>query len=150
MPEHVTPERTVHPVLFLILFLPLGVTNGYVVVTLGYILSQHGVTVTAIAGLVALSLFPQTWKFVFGPLVDTTLTIKSWYLLSAIATGLFVLATAVVPPVSANLVGIEIFVVLFSVMSGVNALAADSLMAHSTLESEKGRAGGWSQAGPPR
>ena len=147
MPEHVTPERTVHPVLFLILFLPLGVTGGYVVVTLGYSLSQHGVGVAAIASLVALSLFPQTWKFVFGPLVDTTLTIKSWYFISAILTGIFVLFTAIVPPVAADLFWIEVFVVLFSVTSGLNSLAADSLMAHGTLESEKGRAGGWSQAG---
>lgn len=147
MPEHVTPERTAHPVLFLILFLPLGITNGYVVVTLGYILAQHGVSVAAIAALAAWSLFPQTWKFVFGPLVDTTLTIRSWYFVSAVATGLLVLATAFIPPVSANLVPIEALVILFSTGSGLNALAADSLMAHATSEAEKGRAGGWSQAG---
>jgi len=147
LPEHVAPERTAHPVLFLILFLPLGVTNGYVVVTLAYLLAHHGVSVAAIAGLVAWSLFPQTWKFVFGPLVDTTLTIRSWYFLSAAVTGLLVLATALIAPTSAHLGLIELLVVLFSVATGLNALAADSLMAHATSEEEKGRAGGWSQAG---
>jgi hypothetical protein len=32
--------------------------------------------------LAAWSLFPQTWKGLWAPLVDTTLTMKSWYLIS--------------------------------------------------------------------
>jgi PAT family beta-lactamase induction signal transducer AmpG len=147
MPEHVTPEPKAHPVLFLILFLPLGITNGYVVVTLAYLLSQAGIGVAAIAGLAAWSLFPQTWKVLWAPLVDTTLTIKSWYLISAVATGALMIATAVVPQTNANLVLIEAFVVLFSLTSTFNCMAADSLMAHATAPEEKGRAGGWSQAG---
>jgi hypothetical protein len=40
MPEHVEPGPRAHPVLFLIMFLPLGISNGYVVVTLAYLLSH--------------------------------------------------------------------------------------------------------------
>jgi PAT family beta-lactamase induction signal transducer AmpG len=147
MPEHVTPGRQAHPVLFLIMFLPLGITNGYVVVTLAYVLSHAGVSVQAIAGLVALSLFPQTWKVVWAPIVDTTLSNKSWFLISAILTGALMVATAIVPPVANNLLLIEILVMLFSVTVSFNAMAADSLMAHATPLDQKGRAGGWSQAG---
>jgi MFS transporter, PAT family, beta-lactamase induction signal transducer AmpG len=147
MPEHVTPESRAHPVLFLILFLPLGITNGYVVVTLAYLLANKGVSVEAVAGLAALSLFPQTWKVIWAPLVDTTLTIKRWFLLSAIVTGALMIATAIVPPVAHNLILIEALVMAFSLTSSFNAMAADSLMAHATAPEEKGRAGGWSQAG---
>jgi MFS transporter, PAT family, beta-lactamase induction signal transducer AmpG len=147
MPERVTPEPWAHPVLFLILFLPLGITNGYVVVTLAYLLSHAGVSVEAIAGLAALSLFPQTWKVVWAPIVDTTLTIKLWFLLSAVVTGALMIATAIVSPTNANLILIEALVMAFSVASGFNSMAADSLMAHATPPDEKGRAGGWSQAG---
>ena len=147
MPEHVTPESRAHPVLFLILFLPLGITNGYVVVTLAYLLANKGVSVEAVAGLAALSLFPQTWKVIWAPLVDTTLTIKRWFLLSAIVTGALMIATAVVPPLAHNLILIEALVMAFSLTSSFNAMAADSLMAHATGPEEKGRAGGWSQAG---
>ncbi|MGH6871565.1 MAG: MFS transporter [Rhizomicrobium sp.] len=147
MPEHVEPETNAHPVLFLILFLPLGITNGYVVVTLAYLLSQKGVSVDAIAGLAALSLLPQTWKVVWAPLVDTTLNLKWWFLLSAIVTGLLMIATAVVPQNNANLLLIEALVVGFSLTSSFNCMSADSLMAHATAPEEKGRAGGWSQAG---
>jgi PAT family beta-lactamase induction signal transducer AmpG len=147
MPERVEPSRTVHPVLFLIMFVPLGIGNGYVVVTLAYLLSHAGVSVAAVAGLVALSLFPQTWKFVYAPIVDTTLDNKLWFLLSAIATGVLMVATAVIAPTQGNLLLIECLVMGFSVSTGFNAMAADALMAHSTTTDDKGRAGGWSQAG---
>lgn len=147
MPEHVEPARKAHPILFLIMFLPLGITNGYVVVTLAYLLSHAGVSVAAIAALAAWSLFPQTWKFVWAPLVDTTLNNKVWYLISSIVTGLLMAATAVVAPTAHNLILIEAIVVGFSLTSTFNAMAADALMAHATPLEEKGRAGGWSQAG---
>jgi len=147
MAEHVEPGRNAHPILFLIMFLPLGITAGYVVVTLAFLLSAAHVSVVAIGGLVALSLFPQTWKVVWAPIVDTTLSNKSWFLISAIATGALMIATAVIPPTSAHLGLIEILVMLFAVTTSFNCMAADSLMAHATPIDEKGRAGGWSQAG---
>ena len=56
-------------------------------------------------------------------------------------------ATAFVAPSQGNVVAFDVLAVLFSFTSSFNAMAADSLMAHSTGEEEKGRAGGWSQAG---
>jgi MFS family permease len=147
MPEHVTPEGKAHPVLFLILFLPLGITNGYVVVTLAYLFAQNGVGVAAIAGLAAFSLLPQTWKVLWAPLVDTTWTLKKWFLFSAVVTGALMIATAAIAPTSGNLALIEALCVGFSLTSSFNCMAADSLMAHATSPEEKGRAGGWSQAG---
>ena len=136
-----------HPVLFLILLLPLGIASGYVTVTLAYLLSQAGVSVGAIAGLVALSLFPQTWKVLWAPIVDTTLTTKKWFLMSSVATGALMIATAILPRNPANLRLIEALVMLFCVGASVNAMAGEALMAHATSAEEKGRTGGWSQAG---
>ena len=147
MPERVTPERSAHPALFLILFLPMGISNGYAVVTLVYLLSQAHVGMNDLATLAALSLVPQMGKFLLGPVVDITLTNKIWFTISATATGLLMTATAVVPPVSGNMLAIDVLVLAFSTASAFNAFAADSLMAHATAPEEKGRAGGWSQAG---
>lgn len=147
MPEHVSPAPKVHPVLFLILFLPMGIPNGYVIVTLEYLLHQNGVGVSALTALVAFFFVPQTWKFLWAPLVDTTLTTKRWFVISAIATGACMIATSLVPPFAANLLPIEVLVVAFSLASTFNMMAADSLMAHATLPEEKGQAAGWSQAG---
>jgi len=147
MPQCVKPAASVHPVLFLILFLPMGMANGYVVVTLGYLLSKAGVSVDAIATLVSLSLLPQTWKFIGAPLVDATLDNKRWYVISAATGGLLIAATAFVPIVSANLLLFDALVFTFNVAVSFNAMAADSLMAYATTPEQKGRAGGWSQAG---
>jgi len=147
VPERATPVPSAHPVLFLILFLPMGISNGYVVVTLGYLLTHVGVSVSDVAWLVGVSLYPQVWKFLWAPIVDTTLTNKSWFLISAVLTGVLMVATTIIAPTEANLVLIGILVFGFSLASSFNALAADSLMAHATTPEQKGRAGGWSQAG---
>jgi len=147
VPERVSPERSAHPVLFLILFLPLGISGGYVTVTLVYLLGQAHVGVNDLAMLAGLVLIPQWGKALLGPMVDATLTNKIWFFASAAVTGLLMAATAVVPPVAGNMVLIDILVFTFSATSAVNALAADSILAHATSPEEKGRAGGWSQAG---
>ena len=147
MPERVTPERSAHPVLFLLMFVPMGISNGYVVVTLAYLLAAGGVGVDAIAVLGVWSLLPQLLKVLAGPLVDATLTTKAWYLIGTVATGVFIAATGIIPTTSGNLTLITVFVLLISMASAISALAADSIMAHATNPEEKGRAGGWSQAG---
>lgn len=141
------PERSTHPVLFLILFVPMGISNGYVVVTLGFLLAAAGVGVDAIAILGNWSLVPQNIKFVLGPLVDATLTNKTWYLIASVMTGLLITATGFIPAHATNLAPITACVIVISLASAFSALAADSIMAYATSPEEKGRAGGWSQAG---
>lgn len=149
MPEPVTPDRvrSTHPVLFLLMFVPMGISNGYVVVTLGYLLAEAHIGVSDLATLAALSLVPQVGKFLVAPLVDTTLTNKIWYLISTIATGVLMTATAFVPPTADNMMTIDILVFGFSTAAAFSALAADSIMAYATTPQTKGQAGGWSQAG---
>jgi MFS family permease len=147
MTERVLPDGRLRPVLYLLLFLPMGITNGYIVVALAYLLSQAGVSVGAIAALVGLSLFPQTWRAVWAPLVDATLSVRGWYLISAAASGLLMALAGFVPVTRGNFVPIEILCCGFSLAATVTTIAGSSLMAHGTSEDEKGRAGGWSQAG---
>lgn len=136
-----------HPIVFLVLYLPFGIPFGYVVVTLAYLLSQAGLSVNQIAGLVALLYLPQTWKVLWAPIVDTTLTLRSWYVIAAIVTGLMMLVTAFVPARAQYLWLLDLLVFLTSVAYSVTGMATESLMAHTTAEHQKGRAGGWSQAG---
>jgi MFS transporter, PAT family, beta-lactamase induction signal transducer AmpG len=147
LPERVTPERSTHPVLFLLMFVPMGISNGYVTVTLGFLLAGAGVGVDAIAVLGNWSLVPQMGKVMVAPLVDATLTNKAWYLIAAAATGVLIALTGIIPAASSNLAFITVCVFLISVASAFSALAADSIMAHATSPEQKGRAGGWSQAG---
>ena len=49
-------------------------------------------SVSDVAALIALYLFPQTWKLLWAPVVDTTLTAKRWYLVSVMGTGMLIVA----------------------------------------------------------
>lgn len=147
MAERALPDSRLRPVFYIMLFLPMGITNGYAVVSLAYLLSQAGVGVGAIAVLVGLTLLPQTWRAAWAPFVDATLSVRVWYLISAVLSGLLMAATAFVPISQTNLGVIEALCFGFSFTATVTTLAGSSLMAHGTSEEEKGRAGGWSQAG---
>lgn len=136
-----------HPFVYLVLCTPFGAANGYLVVTLGYLLHKAGVGVEPIAGLIAISLIPQTWKALWAPIVDTTLTSKLWYFLAAIACSVTLGAVGFVSPSMATLPIITTLIFLNSVATSFLAMAAENLMAHATDEDEKGRAGGWYQAG---
>lgn len=143
------PENasTIHPVALTVLFLPFGMASGYVTVTLAYLLSHTGVSIERIAGLAALQLLPQTWKALWAPLIDTTLPARQWYFISTVFTGLTILALALVPEPRSHFWLLQLLVLLSSIASTFSGMATEFLMAHSTTEHEKGRAGGWSQAG---
>ncbi len=145
--KRVAPRSNTHPALFLVLYLPYGAMQGFVVVTLAYLLSHAGIGVRAIAGLAAISLMPQIIKFLWAPLIDTTLNSKRWYVLGVVAEAGVMVATTGVPISAANLPVFQVLVLLLAVVASFNAMAVDSLMAHATHPDEKGRAGGWSQAG---
>jgi len=147
MTERALTGRSLRPVLYIMLFMPMGIAGGYAAVALAYLLSQAGVSVGAIAGFVGLCLFPQTWRAVWAPLVDTTLTVRGWYLISAAASGVLMAATGFIPATRGNFTPIELLACGFSLTATLTTISGSSLMAHGTAEEEKGRAGGWSQAG---
>ena len=57
---------------------------GYLSVAIAYLLTKAGVSVEEVAGLTAISLIPQTWKFLWAPIADTTLGRKTWYLIACV------------------------------------------------------------------
>src|ERR1700679_2970884 len=75
------PARTAHPILFLVLYLPFGATTGFLVTPVEFAFSAAPVSAQAIGGVIGLALLPQVLKVVWAPLVDTTLTVKTWYLI---------------------------------------------------------------------
>src|SRR5689334_11875883 len=96
-------RHAAHPAVYLTLIIPFGVLSGYGGVTLGYALGQAGVTASGVAGLVALYYVPQTWKFLWAPVADLTLTRKRWYVLAAVLLALGFIATGLIPPRGENL-----------------------------------------------
>jgi MFS family permease len=135
-----------HPWIFLALVTPFGVSTGYVSVTLAFLLGAKGATGLAIGGLVAASTLPQTWKVLWAPLVDTTLTPRLWYLIGALGVGLTILAMSVVPnPISAIPL-LSVLAAVSSIASSLCGMTADSMLAYFDAK-QQGRASGWAQAG---
>ncbi|HEY8003397.1 MAG TPA: MFS transporter [Phenylobacterium sp.] len=140
-------HRGPHPGLYLILYMPFGIGFGYVTVTLGWLLSHAGASVAAIAGLAGMGLLPNTWKVLWAPIVDTTLSAKAWYLVGVAGTAASLAACALLPLRTGLLPLFDWLVLAASVLATVTTMSVERFMAIDTPDAEKGRAGGWSQAG---
>ena len=134
-----------HPAVFLFLFLPFGAIPGYVTVTLAFLLADSGVGMETVAGLVALAVLPHTWKVLWAPVVDTTLSTRRWYVLAAVVSSLCLLAMGFVPGGSLWL--LSGLILLASVAGTLIGMSTEWLMAHTVSDDSKGRASGWAQAG---
>jgi MFS family permease len=121
--------------------------SGYLTVTVVYLLTQAGVGVEQSAGLVALSYVPHTWKFLWAPIADTTLSRKQWYLLAAGVTAVGIYATGAVPADESSLPLLTAVVLISNLAVTFLAMSVESLMAYGAPDDAKGRAGGWFQAG---
>ena len=142
-----TAPRAAHPAVYLVLIIPFGVLSGYGSVTLGYALGQAGVTASGVAALIALYFVPQTWKFLWAPVADLTLTRKRWYALAAVLLALGFIATGAIPPRGEHLALLSASMLVASTASTFLAMSVESLMAYGTPDAQRGRAGGWFQAG---
>ncbi len=135
-----------HPIVYLVLIVPFGALNGYLTVALAYTLAQAGMSAVQVGALVALSLVPQTWKFLWAPIVDATLTRKGWYVIGAAFSALGVLAMGALSSDATRLHAFEVVVFLASLASTFLGMSVESLTTYTSGE-RKGRAGGWLQAG---
>jgi MFS transporter, PAT family, beta-lactamase induction signal transducer AmpG len=131
----------------MVLIIPFGLVTGFISVTLGYLLGKAGVKAEGVAALVAVSFIPQTWKFLWAPVADLTLTRKRWYALAAVASGIGLAALGAIPPVGSSLPLMSALAFGASLATTFLAMSVESLMAYGTIDAERGRAGGWFQAG---
>jgi PAT family beta-lactamase induction signal transducer AmpG len=92
--------------------LPFGAVNGYLTVAIAYQLAQAGVSAESIGALIALSFMPQTWKFLWAPIVDLTLSSKSWYVIGAVLSALGALWMAVCSAPPVNLTALTVAAVM--------------------------------------
>jgi PAT family beta-lactamase induction signal transducer AmpG len=140
-------HRPLHPVVYLLLYLPFGIAGGFVSVSLAWLLSHAGASVEAIAALAGALLLANTWKVGWSPLVDITFTTKGWYLVGLVVTALSLLALSLLPLEVRMLPVYTALAFGSGVAATLMAIAVDRLMAFDVPDNLKGRAGGWSQAG---
>ncbi|MFN7143457.1 MAG: MFS transporter [Myxococcota bacterium] len=139
--------RAPHPFLYTLLILPFGAIGGFVGVALGFLATTKGLSVEDAATLVAVGMVPHTWKFVWAPVADTTLSRRTWYLLSVALCALGVFALSVIPLEKGNLPLLQAVIFVANLASTTLGMAVEGMMAHLTPEERRGQAGGWFQAG---
>ena len=137
-----------HPFLFLVLFIPFGAVPGFLTVALAYELKKKGIDTGDIAIVVGLSYVCLLLKWLWAPLVDTLFTRKIWYVGSTLVCGLGLwLAGRAAEGEHPSLVAISAWLTISNFTGTLLAMAVESLMAASVPDDQRGRAGGWSQAG---
>lgn len=140
-------EKQLKPFLIFFLTIPPGLSQGFVTVALPYILRQNGFSVAQAAAVVALGFSANVWRFVWGPIVDISLSLKKWFWIS------LVLCTSTLLLLCSNSFAVKeqtfltIIVFISQVAATFMVLPVNGFMAKAISENEKGKASGWYQAG---
>jgi len=95
MNESAAPQC--HPIVWSVLEAPFGAINGFVGVALTFLASRHGVSITESAFLVAANALINWLKWLWSPVVDTTLSPRRWYMLSTLLAAVGVFAMSAIP-----------------------------------------------------
>jgi MFS transporter, PAT family, beta-lactamase induction signal transducer AmpG len=140
-------RSTMPPPLFGVLFVPAGMCQGFVSVVLGYVLSQHGVGVAVIAGLVGLRMLPDTWSFLAGPLIDSCLSCVRWYIISIVGLALCSVGFAYSPVEAADSALFAALCLASGIGSVLSTSSASASLALTTTNAVRGACAGWRQAG---
>jgi PAT family beta-lactamase induction signal transducer AmpG len=140
-------KQYTRPFYIFFLMLPSGISQGFVTVGLPFILTQRGFPVATTAGIVAVGLSANLWRFLWGPIVDLSLSLKKWYWLSLVGcTGVLLLLC--VTPFTVKGTALLTAIVFLSQIAGTfNILPVNAFISQSVEESKKGLASGWFQAG---
>lgn len=146
-PPTISAARSPHPFLFTLLIIPFGAISGFVSVVLAFLATKRGLTLQEGASLIAIGMLPHAWKFFWAPVADMTFSRKGWYVVSNAVCALGVLLMAAIPLGPENLRLLQVVIFTTNVASTVVGMAVEGLMAHATAPEERGRVGGWFQAG---
>lgn len=140
-------KQFTNPLYFGILTLPYGISTGFVTVTLPYILTHNGFTVAEAAGIVAVGVSANVWRFLWGPVADITLTLKKWYWIGIAVCISTLLLLCYIPYSTKEKAFLTAIVFISQVACTFVVLPLGGFMAHRVKEEKKGSAAGWYQAG---
>lgn len=140
-------QKYTRPFTIFLLMLPAGISQGFVFVTLPYLLTHNGFSVAQTAAIVALGTSPSLFRFVLGPVVDVSLSLRKWYLISIAAIVVTLLLLSVTPFTVKGAALLSVLVFISQVAVNISFLPIGAFMAKTVEESKKGKASGWYQAG---
>ena len=136
-----------HPVIFLLLNLPFGITTGYIIVAVPFLATRAGLPVLTAASIVSFAITPKAWKIFWSPLADMGFTLKTWYSIGAAIAGGMLLLQSLMPLTRSTMVFITAALFVAEFGSSLLSPSIGGLMAETVPERLKGRAAGWYQLG---
>jgi MFS transporter, PAT family, beta-lactamase induction signal transducer AmpG len=140
-------RRGPHPARFAVLIVPFGAAFGMVLSALPALATQNGIAESTAIEIVGSTYLVHTLKPLWAPLLDTTLTRRTWYLIGNGLVSLGILAVMAMPISEASL-GILWSVVLASQVGlSVMGMTVEGFLGLTVPEEEKGAASGWFNAG---
>jgi MFS transporter, PAT family, beta-lactamase induction signal transducer AmpG len=139
--------RAPRPWHFFFLVLPYGVSFGFVSVALPYVARERGIGVEAIGAVVAAAFAPHAWKFLWAPIVDTTLTRKAWYLIALGLVALGTFASMAMPITASSLGALTSVVVASQVGLTLLYMACEGTLGRALPKERKSTAAAWLQSG---
>lgn len=142
-----TEKTFTKPYYIFFLVIPQGLSQGFVSVTLPYLLTHHGFSVAASSGIVALSVFANVWRFLWGPVVDLSLSLKKWFWIGLSVSMATLLMLCFTDLDVKNSLIISMVVFVSQVACTFTLLPVNGFMAKRIEEQHKGKASGWYQAG---
>jgi PAT family beta-lactamase induction signal transducer AmpG len=139
--------RVPKPWHFFILVVPFGVSFGFVSVALPYVARQKGIPVETISGVVAAAFALHGFKVLWAPIVDATLTRKTWYViaLALLAAGTF--AMMAMPISAASIPALKAVVVASQVGLTLLYMACEGTLGRALPQEKKSTAASWLMAG---
>lgn len=141
------PPTHTSPAAFLAVGLPAGMATGYVSVTLPFVLEGRGFPVATIAAMVAVAVSANLWRFLLGPLVDLTLTLRRWWALGTALCAPALLLLGLIPLDQESAWQVTAAAFLVQVATSLAMVPATALMHGSVRVERQGSAAGWFQAG---
>lgn len=139
--------RAPRPWHFFVLVIPFGVSFGWVTVALPYVARQKGLGVETISGIVAAAFVPHFFKVLWAPVVDATLTRKTWYVIALALLAAGTLAMMAMPISASSVPALEAVVVGSQVGLTLLYMACEGILGRALPPERKSTAASWLQAG---
>ena len=140
-------QQYVKPFYIFFLMMPSGISQGFVTVALPYLLTKNGFPLALTAGIVAIGISANLWRFLWGPVVDITLSLHKWFWIGIVSTILTLLLLCYIPFTIKGAAFLSLIVFISQVATTITLLPINGIIAKSIKENKKGEASGWYQAG---
>jgi MFS family permease len=129
------------------LLMPAGISFGFAMVTFPFVLKEHGFAVATIGYITALGASANLYRFLWAPVVDTTLSLKKWYILGVLISAISLITFLFIPLDQKHISMLVVVTFISQVAATFIMSPVSAFMAKYVPVKEKGRAAGWFQSG---